>query len=124
MLRPSGPGRAHEPIPESPHVIMYAIISTGGRQFRVEAGQVIRFPKLDGDKGAQITFDRVLHLSDGSSVKTGAPTVANAKVTGTILRQARSKKILVFKFKRRKGYEKRRGHRQDFTEVKIDNIQG
>ena len=100
----------------------YAIIRTGGLQFRVEPGKTIRVPTLPADVGASVTFDEVLLGSDGSNVHAGAPLVAGAKVTGEIVRHGKGDKIIVFKFKRRKNYARKQGHRQPFTEVKIQDI--
>lgn len=100
----------------------YAIIKTGGKQFRVEKGRTYRIPLLEGDEGADVTFDEVLLGSDGKSVRTGAPLLKGASVSGEIVRHARDKKIVVFKQKRRKNYARKRGHRQHFTEVKINGI--
>ena len=100
----------------------YAIIRTGGKQFRVEPGKTVRIPTLLGDEGSSVEFNEVLLGSDGDKVQTGVPTLSGAKVTGEIVRHARDKKIVVFKFKRRKNYAKKQGHRQDFTEVRINDI--
>jgi large subunit ribosomal protein L21 len=100
----------------------YAIIRTGGRQFRVEPGKTYKFPTLGGDEGGEVEFNDVLLGSDGSTVKTGAPTINGAKVVGEIVRHGRGEKIVVFKFKRRKNYARKQGHRQGFTEVKINDI--
>ena len=100
----------------------YAIIRTGGKQFRVEPGMTLRVPSLLGDAGAKIEFNDVLLGSDGNSVRTGVPTLSGAKVTGEIVKHGRGDKIIVFKFKRRKNYARKIGHRQDFTEVRIKDI--
>ncbi|MDB4908423.1 MAG: rplU [Gemmatimonadetes bacterium] len=100
----------------------YAIIRTGGKQFRVESGRSYKIPSLVGDAGASVEFNDVLLGSDGSNVKTGVPSLSGAKVTGEIVRQGRGEKIIVFKMKRRKNYAKKQGHRQGFTEVKINDI--
>ncbi len=100
----------------------YAIIRTGGKQFRVEAGKTLRLPSLLGDAGTQVTFNDVLLGSDGETVRTGIPSIAGAAVTGEIVRHGRDKKIIVFKFKRRKNYARKQGHRQGFTDVKINDI--
>lgn len=101
---------------------MYAIIRTGGKQFRAEPGKTIRVPTLVGDEGSKVTFDDVLLGSDGKDVRTGVPTLAGAKVTAEIVRHGRGEKIVVFKFKRRKNYSRKQGHRQGFTDVRIDKI--
>jgi large subunit ribosomal protein L21 len=100
----------------------YAIIRTGGKQFRVEPGMTLRIPSLVGDAGSTVEFNDVLLGSDGNAVHTGAPTVAGAKVTGEIVKHGRGEKIVVFKFKRRKNYARKQGHRQGFTEVRIKDI--
>jgi large subunit ribosomal protein L21 len=100
----------------------YAIIRTGGKQFRVEPGKTIRIPTLVGEAGSSVEFNDVLLGSDGGNVRTGVPTLAGAKVTGEIVKHGRGDKIVVFKFKRRKNYSRKQGHRQGFTEVKINDI--
>jgi large subunit ribosomal protein L21 len=100
----------------------YAIIKTGGKQFRVEAGRTYKIPSLVGDAGGQIEFNEVLLGNDGSNIKTGVPSHSGAKVTGEIVRHGRGEKIIVFKQKRRKNYARKRGHRQGFTEVRINDI--
>ena len=101
---------------------MYAVISTGGKQYRVAEGQTVRVEKVPGDVGTSVSFDRVLMLSDGQTVTVGQPIVQGASVSGHIVEQGKAKKIIVFKFKRRKRYRKKRGHRQHFTALKIDKI--
>ena len=100
----------------------YAIIRTGGKQFRVSAGQTYRIPTLLGEAGAAVEFNEVLLGSDGTAVKTGVPTLSGAKVSGQIVKHGRGEKIIVFKFKRRKNYARKQGHRQGFTEVRITDI--
>ena len=100
----------------------YAIIKTGGKQFRVEAGRTYKIPSLVGDAGGKIEFNEVLLGNDGNAVKTGVPSLSGAKVTGEIVRHGRGDKIIVFKQKRRKNYARKRGHRQGFTEVRINDI--
>lgn len=100
----------------------YAIIRTGGKQFRVESGKTYKLPSLPGEAGGAIEFNDVLLGSDGQSVKTGVPALSGARVTGEIVRHGLGDKIVVFKFKRRKNYAKKQGHRQGFTEVKINDI--
>ena len=99
---------------------MYAIIATGGKQYKVSEGDVIRVEKLDVEAGNAVTFDQVIAVSD-NGLKVGSD-VANATVTGTVTDQARGKKIIVYKYKRKTGYHKKNGHRQAYTEVKIDKI--
>ena len=101
---------------------MYAVIKTGGKQYKVSEGEVLSFEKIKGDKGDTISFDEVLLVSKDEDVKVGAPFVEGAKVTGEIISQIRAPKITVFKMKRRKGYSKKTGHRQDLTSLKIKEI--
>ena len=101
---------------------MYAIIATGGKQYRVQEGDHIRVEKLVGDPGEKVEFNQVLLLADGEDVTIGAPYVDGSKVTGEVEEQARAKKIEIIKFKRRKHHMKRMGHRQSFTQVKITGI--
>ena len=103
---------------------MYAVIQTGGKQYRVEPGQTVVVEKLVGDKGAKVVFDDVLLVSagDGGNVTVGKPKVAGAKVAGEIVEQGRGDKLVVFKFRRRKNYVRKNGHRQDYTAVKISAI--
>src|SRR5687767_4267084 len=100
----------------------YAIIRTGGKQFRVEPGQSIRVPTLPGDAGSSVEFNDVLLGNSGKSVKVGVPALKGASVTGEIVKHGKDDKIVVFKFKRRKNYARKQGHRQGFTEVKIGSI--
>ncbi|MCR5655011.1 MAG: 50S ribosomal protein L21 [Lachnospiraceae bacterium] len=99
---------------------MYAIIATGGKQYRVSEGDVIRVEKLDAEENGTVTFDRVLAVGD-KTLKVGSD-VANASVTGTVEKQGRAKKVIVYKYKRKSGYHKKNGHRQAYTQVKIDKI--
>ena len=101
---------------------MYAIISTGGKQYKVSEGDIVSVEKIAGEKGEAVTFDQVLAISDEGSIKVGGD-VASAKVTGTVLEQGRAKKVIVYKYKPKKGYHKKNGHRQQFTKVKIEAIQ-
>lgn len=100
---------------------MYAVIKTGGKQYRVAQGDRLRVEKLPGEPGAQITFTEVLMIG-GEKVAVGAPLVKGAKVSAEIVAQDRAKKVIVFKFRRRKNYRRKRGHRQPFTELKITGI--
>ena len=100
----------------------YAVIRTGGKQYRVSEGDVVKIEKLTGEVGEKIIMDDVLFVGGEGDVKIGAPLVTNAKVTGEIVGQDRAKKIIVFKKKRRKGYMRRQGHRQYQTELKITAI--
>src|SRR5262245_18947620 len=101
---------------------MYAVIKTGGKQYRVEPGKLLRVEKLEGDAGKVIELDEVLLVADGEDVKVGAPTVAGAKVTAEIVGQEKGEKLVVFKFRRRKAYRRKNGHRQSYTALKITNI--
>jgi large subunit ribosomal protein L21 len=101
---------------------MYAIIETGGKQYQVEPGDKIRVEKIVGEQGKNILFDKVLLVSDGNELKVGRPFIEGIKVRGKILYQGRDKKVIVFRFKRRKRYHKKRGHRQYCTAIKIEEI--
>ncbi|MDE0556821.1 MAG: 50S ribosomal protein L21 [Candidatus Poribacteria bacterium] len=102
---------------------MYAVFASGGKQHRVEIGSLIDVEKLDADVGASVTFPSVLAVSDDDgNLETGAPYLENTSVTGEVVQQARAKKTIVFKSKRRKGYKRKLGHRQSFTRVKITAI--
>ena len=101
---------------------MYAVIKTGGKQHRVSPGEVLTVEKLAGSQGEQVVFDQVLMVVDEADVRIGAPIIEGAKVVGEILAQKKGEKINVFKMKRRKGYHKTIGHRQELTVVKIKEI--
>ncbi len=101
---------------------MYAVIKTGGKQYKVSEGDVLNFEKIEGDKGDTVSFDEVLLVSKDEDVRVGTPFVENTKVIGEIISQIRGPKIIVFKMKRRKGYSKKTGHRQDLTNLKIKEI--
>lgn len=101
---------------------MYAVIRTGGKQYRVHEEQILKVEKLEGTEGSQIEFDDILMYSDGETITLGSPKVENASVKAHILEQGKGKKQLVFKYKRRKGYRKMKGHRQLYTEIKIESI--
>ena len=100
---------------------MYAVIVSGGKQYKVSEGDVIRVEKLDVEEGAKVSFDEVLLLQDGA-LKIGTPTVKGANVSGTVLKNGKAKKVIVYRYKRKSGYHKKNGHRQLFTEVKIEKI--
>jgi large subunit ribosomal protein L21 len=102
---------------------MYAIFRTAGKQFRAEVGRKLQIPSLKAEPGAKLTFDDVLLTSDGKKVTAGTPSVPGAKVTAEVVRHGREKKVIVFKFKRRKNYARKQGHRQGFTEIKIDAVE-
>ncbi len=101
---------------------MYAIFRTGGKQFRVEPGTKLRVPTLDAEEGTTVTFDHVLIASDGDDISVGQPTVAGASVKAEVLRHGKDRKIIVFKRKKRKGYRRKQGHRQKFTEIQVAEI--
>ena len=101
---------------------MYAVIETGGKQFKVEKDHIIHVPKMELDVGAQIEFESVLLLSNGEEISVGTPHVSKARVIASVLGHKKDDKVVVFKMKRRKGYRKKKGHRQDFTELMIHDI--
>ncbi len=101
---------------------MYAVIKTGGKQYRVAEGDVIEIEKLDSDEGAAVDFENILMVGEGEDVKIGAPYIDGCKVTGTVMEQKRGKKVEIVKFKRRKHHQKRTGHRQYLTKVEITGI--
>lgn len=103
---------------------MYAVIKTGGKQYVVNEGDTLKVEKLPGEVGTTVDIPEVLAVGEGEAVKVGAPTVEGASVTAEILEQGKHKKIIVFKKKRRKGYTKKQGHRQSFTNLKIRSIKG
>ena len=103
---------------------MYAVIKTGGKQYRVAKDDIIIIEKLDGEAGASLEFAEVLMVGEGADVKVGAPTVAGAKVTGELVEQTRGPKVIAFKKRRRKNSRRKRGHRQDLTKVRITSIVG
>ena len=102
---------------------MYAIIRTGGKQYRVEPGDVVHLERLDAEIGASVTLDDVLLVGGKDDVQVGAPRLENAAVVGTVVEQGRDRKIRVFKHKRRKHYRRTRGHRQSYTAVKIERVE-
>ena len=101
---------------------MYAVFRTGGKQFRAEPGKRIRVPTMEVQPGDSVTFDDVLLASDGKDVQVGAPMVDGAKVKAEVVCHGRDRKIIVFKRKRRKGYRRKQGHRQGYTEVRVEEI--
>ena len=101
---------------------MYAVIKSGGKQYRVESGAKLRLEALSADVGANVSFDEVVLVGEGESVKIGAPLVSGAKVKATVLAHGRGDKVKIFKLRRRKHYIKHQGHRQSYTEVRIDDI--
>jgi len=101
---------------------MYAVIKTGGKQYRVCAGQKLKVEQIPAEVGAEITLDQVLMVGEGESVKVGAPLVAGASVKCTVVSHGRHDKVKIFKMRRRKHYQKHQGHRQNYTELRIDTI--
>ncbi|PIE83217.1 MAG: 50S ribosomal protein L21 [Candidatus Contendobacter odensis] len=103
---------------------MYAVIKTGGKQYRVTEGQTLKVEKLEAEEGASVEFDTILAIADGEQVTLGTPYVEGARVTATIKAQARAPKVRIIKFRRRKHHLKRQGHRQHYTELQISGISG
>lgn len=103
---------------------MYAVIKTGGKQYKVQEGDIIRVEKLDAEEGSSIQFNDVLAVSNNDGLKLGTPVVEGAVVEADVLRQGKAKKIIVFKYKPKKDYRKKQGHRQPFTQVQITKITG
>ena len=101
---------------------MYAIINISGKQYKATSGARLRVPRQDGETGTSLTFDKVLLINDGKNTEVGEPILKGASVTGTIIEHGRNKKILVYKKKRRKGYQRKNGHRQWFTEIEFGTI--
>lgn len=101
---------------------MYAIIKTGGKQFRVSEGDTIRVEKLPLEEGDIVSFDEVLMVENSGDIKVGSPNLEGVTVDGTVLKQGKARKIIVFKFKPKKNYRRKQGHRQPFTQVRIDKI--
>ena len=103
---------------------MYAVIKTGGKQYRVTEGETLKVEKLDVEEGAAVEFDQVLMIADGDQIQVGAPYVEGARVAATVKAQGRGPKVRIIKFRRRKHYRKTQGHRQSYTELKIGSISG
>ncbi len=101
---------------------MYAVIETGGKQYRVQEGDVIVVEKLDAAVGEKITFDRVLLLSDGETIKVGTPVVESCNVYGSVVEHGKGEKVVIFKYKAKKDYRKKQGHRQPYTMIKIEKV--
>ena len=101
---------------------MYAVIKTGGKQYRVAAGEKLKIEQIPAEVGAEITLDQILMLGEGESVKIATPLVSGAAVKATVLSQGRHDKVKIFKMRRRKHYQKHQGHRQNYTEIRIDGI--
>jgi large subunit ribosomal protein L21 len=103
---------------------MYAVIKTGGKQYRVATGERIKVELISADVGQEITLDQVLAVGEGADMRVGSPLVAGASVTATVVSQGRHDKVRIFKMRRRKHYQKRQGHRQSFTEIEIGSVNG
>jgi large subunit ribosomal protein L21 len=103
---------------------MYAVVKTGGKQYRVAAGEKLRIEQIAGDVGSEVVLDQVLMLADGDAVTLGTPLVSGASVTATVVAHGRADKVRIFKLRRRKHYQKRQGHRQNYTEIRIETILG
>jgi len=103
---------------------MYAIIETGGKQYRVQEGDILKIEKLEGAAGDKLTLDQVLMVKDDNGTRIGTPTVKDAQVTVAVIEQGREKKIVVYKYKRRKNYRRKQGHRQAYTKVIVEKIEG
>ena len=101
---------------------MYAVVKTGGKQYRVTAGQKLKVEQIPAEVGAEVTLDQVLMVGEGESVKVGAPLVAGASVKATVVSHGRHDKVKIFKMRRRKHYQKHQGHRQNYTELRIEAI--
>ena len=101
---------------------MYAVIKTGGKQYRVSSGEKLKVEQLAAEVGSQITIDQVLLVADGDKISVGTPTVKGAKVQATVVNQGRGDKVRIFKLRRRKHYKKQQGHRQNYTEIQVDQI--
>jgi len=103
---------------------MYAVIKTGGKQYKVAPGEKLKVEQIPADVGAEVVLDQVLMIGEGESVRLGQPTVAGAAVKATVVAHGRGDKVRIFKMRRRKNYHRTQGHRQNFTELKIDSIVG
>ena len=103
---------------------MYAVLQTGGKQYRVKSGEQVKVEALAADVGSAVSFDQVLMMGEGEGVRVGAPFLSGAKVKGTVVAHGKGEKVRIFKMRRRKHYAKSQGHRQTFTEVRIDEIVG
>lgn len=103
---------------------MYAVIKTGGKQYKVAAGEKLKIEQIPADIGAEVTLDQVLAIGEGESIRFGAPLVSGASVKATVVAQGRHQKVTIFKMRRRKHYQRHAGHRQNYTEVRIDAMNG
>jgi large subunit ribosomal protein L21 len=102
---------------------MYAVVSSGGKQYKVQKGETLRIEKIPGEVGSKVVFDQVLMVADGENIRVGQPVIAKAAVQASIVEQDKAKKILIFKYKRRKRYRRKQGHRQPYTAIRIDGIE-
>jgi len=103
---------------------MYAVVKTGGKQYKVAPGEKLKIEQIPADVGAQVTLDQVLMVGEGESVRVGQPTVTGVSVVATVVAHGRGEKVKIFKMRRRKHYQKHQGHRQNYTELRIDAIAG
>ena len=103
---------------------MYAVFRTGGKQYRAAQGDVLRLEKIEANEGATVSFDDVLLIGEGADIKVGNPTIAGTSVSGKVLRQGKSKKVPVVKFRRRQNYKRTKGHRQPYTLIEVTDISG
>lgn len=103
---------------------MYAVIKTGGKQYRVYEGEILNVEKLDAQEGTTVEFDEVLAISDDNGLKVGTPVLEGAKVEAQVLKHGKDKKIIVFKYKPKKNYRRKQGHRQPYTQIRITKISG
>ena len=101
---------------------MYAVVSSGGKQYKVQKGETLRIEKIPGEVGSKVVFDQVLMIADGEKIRVGQPVIARAAVQASIVEQDKAKKILIFKYKRRKRYRRKHSHRQPYTAIRIDGI--
>jgi large subunit ribosomal protein L21 len=108
--------------PHSSEVVMYAVIKTGGKQYRVTAGETLKIETVAGDVGSAIVLDKVLMVAEGDKLNVGKPMLTGASVQATIVSHGRADKVKIFKMRRRKHYQKHQGHRQNYTEIRIDGI--
>ncbi|HHX65324.1 MAG TPA: 50S ribosomal protein L21 [Chloroflexi bacterium] len=102
---------------------MYAVVETGGKQYKVMVGQTVDVERLDANVGDRVELDRVLMVSDGEDVQVGRPVVENARIAATVLEHGRGKKVIVFKYRAKQRYRRKKGHRQEYTRLRIDEIQ-
>jgi large subunit ribosomal protein L21 len=108
--------------PQSSEAVMYAVIKTGGKQYRVSAGETLKIESVAGDVGSAVVLDKVLMVGEGDKVTVGKPLISGAAVKATIVSHGRGDKVKIFKMRRRKHYQKHQGHRQNYTEIRIDGI--